>query len=190
MDRIIYTYYIRMKKLNIDLITIPDFHFKDNKIIRDYIDSLIQDSYDFTHIFKLLGCKSNINRDFIITKLERKSVQSKIIKKITNYKKIPKKTLDYYKTNCDKEISDEDIINAILKYLQKKYNEQSIFWIDIDTIYFNGWNKNGLDEEGPREYIDNILCKSNSTVAAGPMVMGAAALILLLLRSVVANPAS
>ena len=134
----------------------------DNKIIRDYIDSLIHDSYDFTHIFKLLGCKSNINRDFIITKLESKSIQSKIIKKITNYKKIPKKTLDYYKTNCDKEISDEDIINAILKYLHKKYNEQSIFWIDIDTIYFNGWNKNELDEEGPREYIYNILCKSNS----------------------------
>ena len=152
-----------MKNIDKTKIKIPLFEFKNNTKIKKYIDSLFKDSYNFNQICKLINITTNkLNTDIIIHKLESKAVQSKIIKKLKNYNKKPIKTLNYFKNNCDKDISYEDIINAILKYLNIKYNEQSIFWIDIDTIYFNGWNKNELNEEGPREYIHNLLCSSKN----------------------------
>ena len=73
----------------------------------------------------------------ILDKLEDKKIQNKIIKKISNYNKIPKKIIDYYKNielsykseefnNIKKEISENNIKQLFIDYLRIKYNESSI----------------------------------------------------------------
>ena len=106
---------------------------------------------------------NNISFEKILDKLEDKKIQKKIIKIITNYKKIPKKTINHFKF-YNKKISNNEIKQFIIDYLRIKYNELSIFDLDINFIYFEGWNKNCLIEEGPSDYIiDRIKNFDNST---------------------------
>jgi hypothetical protein len=115
---------------------------------------------------------NNINIDILLDKLEDEKFQKKIIKCITNYKKIPQKTINYFKNikplfsknniSDDKnKISDDNIKQFIIDYLRIKYNELSIFDIDIYFIYFEGWKNNCLDEEGPKDYIIDRIRKFN-----------------------------
>ena len=71
----------------------------------------------------------------------RESKESKTIKPI------------YSKEIIKFDITDNEIKQIIIDYLRIKYNESSIFDIDIYFIYCEGWKRNCLDEEGPREYI-------------------------------------
>lgn len=118
---------------------------------------------------------NNISIDYLLDKLEDNKNQKKIINYITNYKKIPQKTIDYFKNlkpidiiqkkkiksekskenniENNSKITDNEIKQIIIDYLRIKYNELSIFNIDIYIIYIEGWDKNCLNEEGPREYI-------------------------------------
>jgi hypothetical protein len=95
---------------------------------------------------------NNISIEKIVDKLEDEKIQKKIIKKITNYKKIPKKTIDYFKIYNNK-ISNNELKQFIIDYLRIKYNDLSIFNLDINFIYFEGWENNTLLEEGPKDYI-------------------------------------
>jgi hypothetical protein len=136
-----------------------------------------------TKIYELLDLSKKLNYDkitvkIILDKLEDKKIQNKIIKKISNYNKIPKKIIDYYKNielsykseefnKIKKEISENNIKQFIIDYLRIRYNELSIFDYDINYIFFEGWHNNCLNEEGPLDYIidriknfnkNNFLC--------------------------------
>lgn len=147
-------------------ININDFNFiRNSKVIKE-IENSANTLQNIPNIYyKTLGITKkeihNISIDYILNKLEDIKIQKKIIKYITDYKKIPKKTIHYFKNlksmyskeNIVKEITDNEIKQIIIDYLRIKYNEYSIFNIDISFIYFQGWNKNYLDEEGPSDYI-------------------------------------
>jgi len=150
-------------KINID-----NFDFVRNpqviQLIKDTSNSDLLENIPNIYYKKLGITKKeikNISIDFILDKLEDQKNQKKIISYITNYKKIPKETIKYFKTikpAYSKEIIKYDITNneikqIIIDYLRIKYNESSIFDIDIYFIYCEGWERNCLDEEGPREYI-------------------------------------
>jgi hypothetical protein len=150
-------------KINID-----NFDFvRNSQVIQLIKDTSNSDSLEnIPNIYyKKLGITKkeikNISIDFILDKLEDKKNQKKIISYITNYKNIPKDTIKYFKTMkpiYSKEIikfdiTDNEIKQIIIDYLRIKYNEFSIFNIDIYFIFCEGWKRNCLDEEGPREYI-------------------------------------
>jgi hypothetical protein len=149
-------------KINID-----NFHFvRNSKVIK-----VIEDDTNFlqnvpTIFYKKLGIKkkdiNNITIDLILDKLEDNKNQKKIINYITDYKKIPQKTINHFKNvksiyqnkkNIKIDITDNEIKQIIIDFLRIKYNQYSIFNIDISFIYFEGWNRNCLDEEGPSDYI-------------------------------------
>ena len=147
-------------------INTSDFNFtRNSKVIKEINNNTI----NLPNIYyKKLGITKKETNN-IFDKLEDAKIQKKIIKYITDYKKIPKKTIYYFKNlesmysknlesmyseeNALKEISDDEIKQIIIDYLRIKYNEYSIFDIDISFIYFQGWNKNCLSEEGPSDYI-------------------------------------
>ncbi len=144
-----------------------NFNFvRNSKVIQLIKETSNNDSLEYIPdiCYKKLGIKKeikNISIDSILDKLEDKKNQKKIISYIINYKKIPKKTIKYFKTIqpiYSKEIikfdiTDDEIKQIIIDYLRIKYNEYSIFDIDIYFIFCQGWKKNCLDEDGPREYI-------------------------------------
>jgi len=142
-------------------ININDFNFSRNSNVIKEIENSANSLQNIPNIYyKKLGISkkeiNNISIDYILDKLEDAKIQKNIIKYITDYKKIPKKTIDYFKnfkSMNSKEITDNEIKQIIIDYLRLKYNEYSIFNIDIYFIYCEGWNRNCLDEEGPREYI-------------------------------------
>jgi hypothetical protein len=148
-------------------IDIDNFNFSRNSIkikdIENNPSNYLPNSLDVC--YKKLGITNkeinNKSIDSILDKLENKKNQKKIINCITNHKKIPKKTIDYFKNlksmyskkNISFEVSDDEIKQIIIDYLRIKYNEMSIFDIDIYFIYCSGWKHNDLDKEGPSEYI-------------------------------------
>jgi hypothetical protein len=150
-------------KINID-----NFNFSRNsskiKEIENNPSNYLPDTLDVC--YKKLGItKKEINNksvNTILDKLEDNKNQKKIINYITNHKKIPKKTINHFKNlkslyckekNISIEVSDDDIKQIIIDYLRIKYNEMSIFDIDIYFIYCRGWKHNDLDKEGPSDYI-------------------------------------
>ena len=149
-------------------ISTDNFNFTRNEKVKKTIYEISENSLEnIPYIYyKKLGIKKNqiknISIDFILDKLEDKNNQKKIISYITNYKKNPEKTIDYFKNlkslygkNKNKilKVTDNQIKQIIIDYLRIKYNECSIFDTDIYFIYCEGWNRNCLDEEGPRDYI-------------------------------------
>jgi hypothetical protein len=151
-------------------INISDFNFTRNPKVIKEIENSGNSLQNIPNIYyKKLGISKkeihNISIDYILDKLEDAKMQKKIIKYITDYKKIPKKTIDYFKkmkSVNSKEITDNEIKQIIIDYLRLKYNEYSIFNIDIYFIYCEGWNRNCLDEEGPREYIFHKIKEFNT----------------------------
>lgn len=150
-------------KLDKKLIKIPSYNKFNKYKLTKYLDSLNLNDYN-SHVDYLknyLKLKKNYTKEDIINKLGLITVDKKIVKKITDYNKIPKSIIDYYKTRLE-NVRDEDIINSLLEYLHIQYNEKSIFDFDIGLIVIE--NKYGaLNEEGPRDYVFANLKKSKKS---------------------------
>ena len=161
-------------KLKKKEIIIPSFNFYNNNNFKDNLDNLEIEVFKNKLValkkFLKLKKKSNFEKGKIENKsieslekakldfvklLENEKNQKKIIKVLSNYNKIPRKIINYFKKNLDDDITNEMIINKMLEYMSLKYNEMSILDFDIDFILFD--KKYLFDEEGPREYILNEL---------------------------------
>jgi hypothetical protein len=143
-------------------INISNFNFSRNSKVIKEIENYGNSLQDIPNIYyKKLGIKkkeiNNISIDYLLDKLEDNKNQKKIIDYITNYKKIPPKTIDYFKNlkpidiiqkkkiksekskenniENNSKITDNEIKQIIIDYLRIKYNELSIFNIDIYILY-------------------------------------------------------
>jgi hypothetical protein len=165
--------YNKIKKIKTKDINLDGFNFKYNKKVLEYCNNLCREKIIYTadkssfkfvksndyescdDIFKYLKLNKNSKCEEIIKKLEESKYQKMIIKKITNYKKIPDSVFDYYSENMSDKITDSDIVNIIYDYIRMKYNEYSILNIDVDWFFKETYTT--ITEEGPRDYIfDNL----------------------------------
>ena len=84
-----------------------NFKFYKNSKIKKEIEDIGLNNISIEY-YKIFGLTKKLNKkiyvsynditiDIILNKLEDDKIQEKIIKSITNYKKIPKKTIDYFK---------------------------------------------------------------------------------------------
>ena len=157
-------------KLKKNEIIIPSFFFYKNNNFEDNLNDLEIEIFKNKLVslkkFLKIKKKTNFEKGNISNKsieslekakldfvnlLENEKNQKKIINVLSNYNKIPKKIINYFKKNVDNEITNEMIVNKLLEYMALKYNEMSILDFDIDFILFD--KKYLFNEEGPKEYI-------------------------------------
>jgi hypothetical protein len=139
----------KTKKLDKKLIKIPSYSILSRYKVNTILNSINISHYE--HHIKFLKLKKNYTNDDIIDKLTSKTIHNKIVKKLTDYNKIPISILDYYKSRLN-DMTYEEIINKLLEYLHIQYNNKSIF--DFDVGFIVTTNKyTSLNEEGPRDYL-------------------------------------
>ena len=139
----------KTKKLDKKLIKIPSYSILSRYKVNTILNSINISHYE--HHIKFLKLKKNYTNDDIIDKLTSKTIHNKIVKKLTDYNKIPISILDYYKSTLN-DMTYEKIINKLLEYLHIQYNNKSIF--DFDVGFIVTTNKyTSLNEEGPRDYL-------------------------------------
>ena len=132
-------------------------HIKE--LLSEYDDNNIKNFKKYINDTNFIIDNNKINNkdsNKIINKLKEINEKNNIIKKIkSKMNKLPKNIIDDFNYL---NITKMKIKDAIIKYVQKKYNEMSIFSIDIKYILDNKWDV--LTDTSVKEEIKILLEKN------------------------------